>query len=113
MNPKNRFGKKESGFSPSYSLLLSMLFFFFTLYILFVAFGNIEKGSKAEQLKSLEMALRRSVVQCYALEGRYPPDLSYLEDNYGLQVNHDKYIVHYQNVGGNLLPEISIFPHTN
>jgi len=38
----------------------------------------------------------------------YPPDVAYLEDNYGVVINHDKYIVHYDVFAGNILPNITV-----
>ena len=36
-----------------------------------------------EQRALLEDAITRALVTCYAVEGRYPSSLSYLEENYG------------------------------
>lgn len=38
-------------------------------------------GQKGEE--SLRRAVTRASVQCYAIEGRYPPSVEYLEENYG------------------------------
>ncbi len=45
---------------------------------------------------------------CYSAEGSYPEDLKYLEDNYGIIVNNDKYIVHYSYSGGNVPPYVTV-----
>lgn len=55
-------------------------------------------------------AVRRSAVQCYALEGRFPDNLSYLEENYGLAIDHRRYSVYYESMGANLLPQIRVIP---
>ena len=52
--------------------------------------------------------LRRAVVSCYALEGRYPPDVKYLQEQYGLQLNEEKYIVHYEVFAENIMPDITV-----
>ncbi len=85
--------------------------FFLTLVVM-VTFGlkNVNQSTQAEQLKSAQQAVRRAVVQCYALEGQYPPNIEYLEQNYGLSVDRSKYVVHYQMFASNLLPEVSVFP---
>ena len=41
--------------------------------------GDLSRQSAA----SAEAAVRRAVVQCYAVEGAYPADLQYLEERYG------------------------------
>ena len=66
-------------------------------------------STQSEQLIATEQAVRRAAVQCYALEGSYPSDLTYLEQHYGLMLNHDRYVVHYQSLGSNLMPQIAVF----
>lgn len=65
-------------------------------------------AAQVEQLRMAEESLRRAVVTCYALEGRYPPDIDYLRDVYGLQLREDKYIVHYQIFAENIMPEFTV-----
>lgn len=69
-------------------------------------------GCGAEQSgggpRMAEDNLRRAVVSCYALEGRYPPDVKYLQEQYGLQLNEEKYIVHYEVFAENIMPDITV-----
>lgn len=69
---------------------------------------SIVESSRAEQLRITETSLRRAVISCYALEGRYPPDVEYLRKEYGLQLNDKKYIVHYDIFAENIMPEITV-----
>ena len=46
---------------------------------------------------------------CYALEGSYPDEVSYLEQNYGVVIDHAKYNVFYQSLGSNLKPEVAVY----
>ena len=62
----------------------------------------------AKQLESLETALSRSIAQCYSVEGMYPPSLKYLEEHYGLTYDRGKFLIDYQSVGANLMPEVTI-----
>ena len=57
---------------------------------------------------TLERALTRSITQCYALEGTYPPDINYLTDHYGLTYDSDYYYIDYQYIGSNLRPDVTI-----
>ena len=50
-----------------------------------------------------------SNVVCYALEGSYPDEVSYLEQNYGVVIDHAKYNVFYQSLGSNLKPEVAVY----
>ena len=56
----------------------------------------------------LEEAVRRSAVACYAAEGAYPPDVEYLEEHYGLQVDRERYAVKYEVIASNLMPDITV-----
>ncbi len=47
-------------------------------------------------------------MQCYVVEGVYPPDLQYLENNYGLRVNTEDYYVVYDCFASNLPPTIRV-----
>ena len=59
-------------------------------------------------MRMTEDSLRRAVVSCYALEGRYPPNVDYLQQQYGLQINEKKYIVHYEIFAENIMPDITV-----
>jgi len=61
-----------------------------------------------ESVAAIEQAIRKSALQCYAIEGVYPPDLKYLEDNYGLQVNERDYIIRYEAFSSNLPPTVRV-----
>jgi len=63
---------------------------------------------RAEGAAAIEAALRRSAVQCYVVEGVYPPDFEYLQENYGLQVNTDDYYVVYEAFASNIPPTIHV-----
>ena len=43
----------------------------------------------------LRDGITRACVQCYAIEGRYPPSVQYLQEHYGVQIDEDRYYVFY------------------
>lgn len=49
---------------------------------------------------------------CYAIDGVYPPDLEYLKEHYGIQIDEDRYTVHYIPIAENLMPEITVLENT-
>ena len=57
---------------------------------------------------AIREAVQRSALQCYAVEGAYPSDLQYLEDNYGLQVNKQDFYVTYDAFASNLPPTVRV-----
>ena len=78
------------------------------LLVFLTSLSNLEQGRSEEDKRQLEDALRRASVACYAAEGIYPPSVDYLAEHYGLQVDRDRYVVHYQTFGENLMPEITV-----
>ena len=89
---------------------LIMPVFLFLLLFLFMILGirNISDVSDQENLRLLQDAVLHATVQCYAIEGMYPPSVQYLEDNYGIIYDHNRYIVHYEVFAGNILPDITV-----
>ena len=87
---------------------VSFILFAAVLLIMLYGFQSAAQSSEAEHLRITEDNLRRAVVSCYALEGRYPPDIDYLQQEYGLQINEEKYIVHYEIFAENIMPDITV-----
>lgn len=65
----------------------------------------------AKGAETLRDAIRRASVQCYAIEGRYPPSVEYLENNYGIQIDRNRYDVFYSGFASNFMPDITVNPH--
>lgn len=74
----------------------------------FAALGGLRRGSAREEKLHLEQALYRATAACYAAEGQYPPDLDYLREHYGVQIDESKYIVIYEVEAENLMPQITV-----
>ena len=70
--------------------------------------SNLSQGQADEDKRQLEEVLRRAAVACYAAEGIYPPNLAYLEEHYGIQINEDRYVVIYDVLAENLMPDITV-----
>lgn len=86
--------------------IVAVLVFFST------ALNGIDSGRDAENQKQLEQALRRGCVACYAAEGIYPPDVDYLKEHYGVQVDESQYFVSYTVFADNLMPDIIVLEQT-
>ena len=56
----------------------------------------MEETAVQEQEELLRLAVNQAVVSCYAVEGRYPESLEYLEENYGIRVDREEYLVLYE-----------------
>ncbi|MDE6280935.1 MAG: hypothetical protein K2M15_03940 [Oscillospiraceae bacterium] len=88
------------------AIIVAVLVFFST------ALNSIESGRGEENKRQLEQALRRGCVACYAAEGIYPPDIDYLKEHYGVQVDETQYVVFYTAFADNLMPDITVLEQT-
>lgn len=93
------------GIRPFLSLFLGAVM----LYWLMIGAFGVSTELDLQRLEQHTAAIRRYVVQCYALEGRYPDSLDYLEENYALSLDREHYVYHYQNLGVNIMPQIAVF----
>lgn len=91
-----------------FKILSVVVIILFIIYLYF-AVDSAQKGNDLEKYNILSDAIIRSAVQCYAIEGFYPPDIEYLENNYGLVVNHNKYVVSYNVFASNIMPDVEVF----
>ena len=57
---------------------------------------------------AIKAAVESGAKQCYAVEGVYPPDLKYLEENYGLKINTDEFYVVYDIYASNIPPAVKV-----
>ena len=88
--------------------ILSMAFF--ALVLAAFAAGAMAFSKKAQEngADTLRAGIQRASVQCYAIEGRYPPSVEYLEENYGIQVDRERYSVLYSGFASNVMPDITV-----
>lgn len=70
--------------------------------------SNLTQGHALEDKKRLEDVLKESAVACYAVEGFYPPDLAYLQEHYGVQIDNRRFVVRYTAIAENLMPDITV-----
>lgn len=104
--------QKRSFFYTVLRRLLPPVAVVLVLVYFFAALDSLQSGQSDESLRQLERALQRSCVACYAAEGVYPPDLAYLEEHYGIQIDETRYIVHYDIFASNLMPNITVLEKT-
>ena len=80
------------------------------VFLVFIGLGNLSSTQSDKQLEIARDAIMRAAVQCYALESQFPSSLQYLVDNYGVNLDEEKFIYHYRVIGSNMVPEIRVFP---
>lgn len=96
--------KKNPSKGSFITLVIFLGFMLFFIYILRIT----EERAGNEELELLNQGIRKAVVSCYAVEGKYPDSLEYLKEHYGLIVDEEKYIVTYDVFASNVMPEIYI-----
>lgn len=86
-------------------MILTFVLFF---SLLSAGIYSISKNNISQQKESLEKALKRGILQCYALEGRYPDTLHHLLDNYGIVYNQNLFEVKYEAIASNIMPNVTV-----
>lgn len=83
------------------------------LVIVAIAAGLVLSAASGRKMlasgtDAVREAVEQSARQCYAVEGVYPPDLKYLQENYGLQVNTRDYVISYEIYASNIAPTVKV-----
>lgn len=106
---RNRF-QKQRKIKNKITLLLPILVCVIMAAILWGSSSRIFSETQKRQEESTKNAVIKGVVQCYAVEGRYPESLSYLEQHYGVSYDKDKFVVSYEIIGSNRMPQVTVIP---
>jgi len=88
--------------------ILGPIIIFVVLVVIFTSIDQDNVTQMYSQEKQIEEVIRKYAVACYAQEGAYPKDITYLEENYGLIINEDKYFYYYDLFASNILPDIEV-----
>lgn len=88
--------------------VFSVILFVLLMIWLVISVGNVDKASEKSRSDSVRSMVMNSASLCYSIEGEYPPDIGYLEKNYGVQIDRDRYIVHYDYFGANIRPTVTV-----
>jgi len=103
---KNRKIRRPAGFF--FDRIIAPAAVLAAVLLIFAALSNLDGGQGEEARLQLEESLRRGAAACYATEGIYPPDLNYLKEHYGIQIDERRYHVHYDIFGSNIMPDITV-----
>ena len=106
----NRFDNEKHIFRPSplFYRLVSLTIFALIVVFFLMAVEYSGRSTIEKQQESLENAISRDIVQCYAIEGMYPPSLEYMEQHYGLTYDKNTFFVDYQPIAANLYPDYTV-----
>lgn len=101
----DEYKRKRRG---SMGRLLLPVIFLGTVLLLIFGSGRMENTAREEQEELLRKAINQAVVSCYAVEGRYPESLEYLEENYGVRIDREQYIATYEIFADNIKPQVRV-----
>ena len=93
---------------------VAAILIFIALIVAFVFLvNNITGKGNGRELEIVRDAVKNAALTCYAVEGMYPADISYLREHYNLSYNEDKYVVYYQPFASNVIPSIKVVERGN
>ena len=88
--------------------LISAVFFGAVIGVFLNGVLSMSDRMDREGAETLRSAIARASVQCYAIEGRYPPSVQYLEENYGIRIDRERFHVFYEGFASNIMPDITV-----
>lgn len=97
--------RRKHGYARTAALCLAALA---VLLGFVLASGWVGSTNEAEQAELVQAAVEQALVSCYAAEGRYPQDLAYLEEHYGVFIDHARYAVSYEIFADNIRPRVRV-----
>jgi len=99
---------KKSPFDFLRSAILPVIFTVLIMVMIVSGLRQTDASSSAEGLRILEDSIRRAVVMNYAIEGRYPESIEYIEKQFGVHIDRTRFTVHYNIFASNILPDIRV-----
>ncbi len=75
--------------------------------VLAVALTNrIGTAQEIAETDIVRDAVKNAAITCYAVEGAYPDDVSYLREHYRLAYDEERYLITYEAFASNMIPDI-------
>lgn len=100
------YKKKKVSAGPFFGVVLFVVCFIFFL----TAITSVSDEVDENEVKALKNAIDKAITTCYAIEGTYPESIEYIEENYGVVIERDKYAVVYDILGPNIKPNVVVAP---
>ena len=72
--------------------------------------GVLQTHAREQGAAALRESIINAAKQCCAIEGSYPASLEHLEENYGVVINDDDYVVSYESFADNVMPTVVVTP---
>lgn len=78
--------------------------------LIWLAATSASANAREQAAVSVRQTILDTAMQACAIEGAYPASLQYLEEEYGLVVNHADYIINYEIFAPNVAPTVEVVP---
>ena len=88
--------------------VMAAIVFMAAVVWLLAALNSADRATRSEQLEAVSKSIEDDITLCYAIEGSYPENLGYLSENYGLNYDKTKYVVHYECFASNIRPSVTV-----
>jgi hypothetical protein len=88
--------------------IASLLLFAAAVVWLVCAITNTGSAVDSRSLENVKNTIEKGITVCYSIEGAYPTSIGYLEENYGITYDSEKYIVHYECFAANIRPTVTV-----
>lgn len=90
-------------------MIIPILLFIAVMAITIKGVFYLDYMNDMQNVDLVRQSVKRAAVECYAIEGAYPSDVEYLEENYGIVIDHDKYYVEMDGFASNIMPDIEVY----
>lgn len=90
-------------------MIIPILLFIAVMSITIKGVFYLDYMNDMQNVDLVRQSVKRAAVECYAIEGAYPSDVEYLEENYGIVIDHDKYYVEMDGFASNIMPDIEVY----
>ncbi len=88
--------------------LLSAVLFIAAAVWFVISVNNAGSAAEEKQADAVYRTIMNGAALCYSIEGEYPPSLEYLEENYGVRIDRERYAVDYSYFGANIRPTVTV-----
>jgi len=89
-------------------LFLAVIVFVLLVGLFLSLLLTATRRNEANEREMMSDALRRAIVTCYSVEGKYPPSLDYIYENYGVRIDESRYVVFYDVIAANVMPSVDV-----
>lgn len=89
--------------------IITLLFFLIICIGIGYGLNQTSNNTDVEDVKRVNRMVKTALIECYSVEGFYPEEFSYLQENYALHINDEKYRINYDYQGSNVMPNVVVY----